>query len=173
MKCLTVRRYSISFKRQVVSDLESGRFESIESARRHYGIGGRMTVQNWVRKYGKNHLLPKVVLVQKPDERDQIRTLKQQLAELQRALGQTQVENVLNAEFLKIACEELDCDVDAFKKKVLGPIPGTDLTTTTALRILRFIKNIEICKETVVVERRTYRLAGRMGRLSDRNRRTL
>ena len=38
---------------------------------------------------------------------------------------------------------------------VLGPIPGTDLTTTTALRILRFIKNIEICKETVVVERRT------------------
>ena len=118
MKCLTVRRYSISFKRQVVSDLESGRFESMESVRRHYGIGGRMTVQNWVRKYGKNHLLPKVVLVQKPDERDQIRTLKQQLAELQRALGQTQVENVLNAEFLKIACEELDCDVDAFKKKV-------------------------------------------------------
>jgi len=51
-------------------------------------------------------------------ERDQIRQLKQQLAEAQRAPGQTQVENVLNAEFLKIACEELDCDVEAFKKKV-------------------------------------------------------
>ncbi len=118
MKHQTIRRYSISFKRQVVADLETGRFESIESVRQHYGIGGKATVQKWLRKYGKNHLLPKVVLVQKPDERDQIRTLKQQLAELQRALGQTQVENVLNAEFLKIACEELDCDVDAFKKKV-------------------------------------------------------
>ena len=118
MKSKTIRRYSISFRRQVIADLESGRFDSIESARRHYGIGGTSTIQKWLRKYGKNHLLPKVVIVQKPDERDQIRELKRQLAELQRALGQTQVENVLNAEFLKLACEELDCDVDAFKKKV-------------------------------------------------------
>lgn len=118
MKCQTVMRYSISFKRQVVADLESGRFESIESARRHYGIGGRETIQTWLRKYGKNHLLPKVVIVQKPNERDQIRQLKQQVAELQQALGQTQVENVLNNEFLKIACDELACDVETFKKKV-------------------------------------------------------
>ena len=75
------------------------------------------TIQGWLRRYGKNHLLPKVVIVQKPNERDMIRELKQQVAQLQRALGQTQVENVLNAEFLKIACEELDCDVEAFKKK--------------------------------------------------------
>lgn len=118
MKHRVVRRYSISFKRQVIADLESGRFCSIESARQHYGIGGMTTVQKWLRKYGKNHLLPKVVIVQKPNERDQIRALKRQLAELQRALGQTQVQNVLNAEFLKIACDELDCDVEVFKKKV-------------------------------------------------------
>jgi len=118
MKRQTIRQYSISFKRQVISDLENGRFDSIESARRHYGIGGMRTIQGWLRKYGKNHLLPKVVIVQKPDEKDQIRKLKQQLAEVQRALGQTQVENVMNAAFLKIACEELACDVDAFKKKV-------------------------------------------------------
>ncbi len=118
MKRRTIRQYSISFKRQVIAELERGRFVSIEAARRHYGIGGMQTIQGWLRKYGKNHLLPKVVKVQKPDEPDQIRQLKQQVAELQRALGQTQVENVLNAEFLKIACGELDCDVDAFKKKV-------------------------------------------------------
>jgi transposase len=125
MQSRTIRRYSISFRRQVIADLESGRFDSIEAVRRHYGIGGRMTVQKWLRKYGKNHLLPKVVIVQKPDEKDQIRKLKQQLAEVQRALGQTQVENVMNAAFLKIACEELACDVDAFKKKV-----GTTQFTT-------------------------------------------
>ena len=118
MKQKTIRKYSISFKRQVIADLEDGRFDSIEAARRHYGIGGTTTVQKWLRKYGKNHLLPKVVIVQKPNEPNQIRQLKRQVAELQRALGQTQVENVLNAEFLKMACEELACEVDAFKKKV-------------------------------------------------------
>lgn len=118
MQSKTIRRYSISFRRQVIADLERGRFDSIESTRRHYGIGGTSTIQKWLRKYGKNHLLPKVVIVQKPNERDQIGELKRQLAELQRALGQTQVENVLNAAFLKIACEELDCEVEAFKKKV-------------------------------------------------------
>ena len=118
MKQRIVRRYSISFKRQVVADLENGRFDSIKSAQRHYGIGGMSTVQGWLRKYGRNHLIPKVVIVQKPDEKNQIRELKQQVAQLQRALGQTQVENVLNAAFLKIACDDLGCDVDAFKKKV-------------------------------------------------------
>lgn len=118
MKCQTIRQYSISFKRQVIGDLESGRFDSVESARRHYGIGGSLTIQKWLRKYGKNHLLPKVVIVQKPDEKNMIRELKRQVAELQHALGQTQAQNVLNAEFLKIACEDLDCDVEAFKKKV-------------------------------------------------------
>ena len=117
MKCRTVKRYSISFQRQVVGDLESGRFDSIEAVRRHYGIGGIGTVQNWLRKYGKNHLLPKVVIVQKPNEKNQIRQMKQKRAKLEQALGQTQVENLMNAAFLKIACKELDCDVDAFKKK--------------------------------------------------------
>lgn len=113
-----VMRYSLCFKRQVVEDLETGRLDSIEAARRHYGIGGSDTIQRWLRKYGKNHLLGKVVIVQKPDEKDQIRELRRQVAELQRVLGQTQTENVLNAEFLKIACEELGCDLEAFKKKV-------------------------------------------------------
>ena len=115
-----IRRYSSCFKRQVVEDLESGRFDSIMAVQRHYGIGGMDTVQRWLREYGKNHLLPKVVIVQKPDEKDQIRELKRQVAALQRALGQTQAENVLNAEFLKVACEELGCEVEAFKKKVAG-----------------------------------------------------
>jgi len=117
MKQKIVRRYSICFKRQVIADLESGRFESVAEARQHYGVPGRATVQRWLKKYGKDHLAPKVIRVQKPDERDQIRQLKQQIAELQRALGRTQARNVLNEEFLKIACEELGCDVETIKKK--------------------------------------------------------
>lgn len=115
-----ILRYSASFKQQVVSDLENGRFSSLEAARRHYGIGGSGTIPRWLRRYGKNHLRGKVVRVEKPDEADQIRQLKRRIAQLQQALGQTQAENVLNAEYLKLACEQLGEDVEGFKKKSDG-----------------------------------------------------
>ena len=112
-----VLRYSMSFKRQVVSELESGRFDSILQASEHYGISGSETVRKWLRKFGRNHLCPKVIRVEKPNEQDQVRQLKKQIKQLKEVLGQTQAENVINQEFLKIACEEMGQDVDAFKKK--------------------------------------------------------
>lgn len=110
-------RYSMSFKQQVVRELESGRFSSISEANEHYGITGTTTVRNWLVKYGRNHLCPKVVRVEKPNEKDQIIQLKRQIKQLKEALGQTQAENVINQEFLKIACEQLGKDVESFKKK--------------------------------------------------------
>ncbi len=43
--------YSMSFKLQVVLEIESGEL-SIRAARRKYGIQGGNTVTSWVRKYG-------------------------------------------------------------------------------------------------------------------------
>ncbi len=111
-------RYSLAFKRQVVAELEAGRFRSIQEARQHYGIGGAMTVRRWLERFGKNHLIPKVVRVEKPNEADQISQLKQEICQLKQALGETQLRNVLNESFLGIACEQLGQDVEAFKKKV-------------------------------------------------------
>ena len=110
-------RYSIGFKLQVVDQLESGRFSSICEAKDHYGISGADTIQRWLRKYGRNELCPKVVRVEKPNEKNQILELKKQIRQLKEALGQTQAEKVIGEEFLKIACEEMGQDVDAFKKK--------------------------------------------------------
>ena len=115
-----VRRYSTCFKRQVVEDLESGRFGSIGEVTKHYGIGGASSVGRWIKQLGKNHLMPKVVRVEKPDEADRIVELKRQVAKLEQALGRTQAENVLNAEFLKLACRKLGVDPEDFKKKVDG-----------------------------------------------------
>jgi hypothetical protein len=61
-------------------------------------------------------LVPKVVRVEKPDEADQIRQLKKQIRQLQEALGKTQLENVMNESFLRIACEQLSIDFEEFKK---------------------------------------------------------
>jgi transposase-like protein len=117
-------RYSMSFKQQVVEELESGRFSSILKAKEHYGIAGAGTVRSWLVKYGRNHLCAKVVRVEKPNEKDKILELKKQIRQLKEALGQTQAENVVNQEFLKIACEQMGKDVESFKKKA-----GTELFT--------------------------------------------
>ncbi len=117
MRQSTVIRYSMSFKQQVIEQLESGQFGSISEARAHYEIKGCDTVQNWLRKYGRNHLCAKVVRVEKFNEKNQIRELKKQIRQLKETLGQTQAEKVIGEEFLKIACEEMGQDVDAFKKK--------------------------------------------------------
>lgn len=47
----TQRDYSISFKHQVVFEVESGQ-ESTHSVQRKYGIQSRSTVVSWLRKYG-------------------------------------------------------------------------------------------------------------------------
>ena len=111
-------RYSMSFKHQVVGELETGRFSSISEAQEHYGITGASTIRNWLVRYGRSHLCAKVVHVEKPNEKDQIKALKKQIKQLKEALGQTQAENVINQEFLKIACEQMGQDLDSFKKKV-------------------------------------------------------
>jgi len=108
----------VAFKQQVVGELERGRFGTILEAARHYGIGGSMTVRSWLKRYGRSNLIPKVVRVEKPDEADQIQQLRRQVRQLEEALGKTQLENVLNESFLRIACDRLGVDVEEFKKKV-------------------------------------------------------
>lgn len=120
MQQYTIRRYSVCFKQQVIRELAEGRFSSVEQARLHYEIGGKATIGQWLKRYGRHDLQAKVVRVEKPHEADRIRELKRQVLELQQALGQTQAQNVLNAEHLKLACEHLGLDVDAFKKKFAG-----------------------------------------------------
>lgn len=125
MRERVIRRYSQAFKRQVVEEVESGRFVSLQAAGVHHGIGGAVTVRDWVRRFGKNHLLAKVVRVETVGEADVIVDLRRQIERLQKALGQTQAENLLNAEYLKLACERLGEEVEGFKKKSDGK-PSTD-----------------------------------------------
>lgn len=118
MKDLNLR-YSEAFKLQVVQELESGKLGGVQEARERYGIGGNETIQRWLRNYGKNHLLGKVVRVEKPGERDQLRVLKRENDELKRALADAHMKSVLYESWFEVACEELGVtDLDAFKKKL-------------------------------------------------------
>lgn len=80
-----VVRYSISFKQQVVAELEQGL--GIEELKRKYGITGGQTIQYWVRKFGKQALLSKVVRVETMEERDRIQALESEIKRLKLALA--------------------------------------------------------------------------------------
>ena len=124
-----VYNYSTAFKLQVIEQLESGRFNSISEAREHYGVHGGSTIGLWLRKYGRNHLCPKIVRVEMPDEKDQIKQLKKQVKQLQQMLGRKDAEKAISEAFLDIACEKLGEDVEEFKKKadsVLSEEPVED-----------------------------------------------
>ena len=113
-----VVRYSEAFKLQVVSELESGKFKSIFEARNRYGIKGCCTVEGWLRKYGKNHLLNKVVRVESPKDRDELQKMKERIRELESALSDAHLDLRLERAWFELACEAggID-DIDSFKKK--------------------------------------------------------
>ena len=65
-----------------------------------------MTVQRWVREYGKSYLLGKVVHVQSPGERSEVRKLKDRVLVLEKALVDAHLDLRLERAYLEIACEE-------------------------------------------------------------------
>ena len=130
-----VIRYSEAFKLQVVGELESGRLASMEEARRRYGIEGKSTVQKWLRKYGRNELLGRVVRVETPDERDRMKGLEQKVRDLQRALADAKVEETLAKAYFEIVCEEFGvADVASLKKNIAAKLSGEGSSSAVARR---------------------------------------
>ena len=114
----TVIRYSEAFKLQVVEEVERGCFRTLQEAHEKYGIGGHATVSRWVKSYGKQHLLPQVVRVESMDEKDRIKALKKRNRELERALADSKVREVINQAYFEMVCEKFGItDLEGFKKK--------------------------------------------------------
>jgi transposase len=106
-----LRIYSEAFKREVVAEYEAG--ESVSSLQKKYGINGSLTIQKWVRKYGKEGLRTEVVYIQKADEANRVRELEKQVKELEQALGKVTLEKLK----LESILEELaGADAEIVKK---------------------------------------------------------
>lgn len=105
-------RYSESFKLHVISEIESGHL-TIYGARRRYGIRGGETIQKWLRSYGKNHLLGKVLRVESPEEKDRIKEQEAKVRELESALAHSQVKLFAYESLVDVAEKHYKAD---FKK---------------------------------------------------------
>jgi len=110
-------RYSEAFKQQVISELEAGKYSGAFAAARAYGIRGRGTINGWLRKYGRGDLMPRRVTITTMVEEDKAKALKQRVRELEKALADTHMKELLGEAYLEIACQRLGLDVEEFKKK--------------------------------------------------------
>jgi len=114
-----VRSYSEAFKRGVVEKVERGEYASLSEASRRNGIRGRETLATWVRKYGRENVLPKRVKVETMSEIDELKALRKEIRELKAALADAHVDWCLESSFLDIACERLGTTAEELKKKTV------------------------------------------------------
>ena len=117
----TVKRYSTAFQLKVVSEIEAGK-RTIHQCRQLYDIGGTMTIQKWLRRHGKQHLLNTVVHIQMKDEADKLKELQQRIAQLERALAASQVEKICMLGMLDALEETYGEEV----KKNIERLPSSD-----------------------------------------------
>ena len=106
-------RYSIPFKQKVISEIESGKY-SLQEASEIYSISGQ-SLYNWLRKFGRSHLIGKIVRVEMKGEADRIKQLEAEKKELESALAKAHLKIITLESTMEVAEEIYKID---FKKNV-------------------------------------------------------
>jgi transposase-like protein len=119
-----VVRYSEAFKLRLVEDVAKGKYKSLEEARRRNGIRGFSTVRKWIRRHGREDILPKRIRVETMDEIDELRAARGRIRELEAALADAHMDYCLESAFLDIACEQLGTSAEELKKKNVATLAG-------------------------------------------------
>jgi transposase-like protein len=114
---MTRVRYSEAFKRQLVGELELGKYSSLHAACRAYSIGGTSTLARWIRQYGRDDLLPKNIRIETLKERDELKEARKRIRELEAAVADAHIDCCLEKAYVHVACERMGVDPDDFKKK--------------------------------------------------------
>ena len=97
-------RYSTAFKQKIVSEIEAGEI-TIAQAQKIYGINGKTTIQAWIKRLGKNHLLCRVVRIEMKDEQDRIKRLQKHIQKLESALANAHIKNAALESLIECAEE--------------------------------------------------------------------
>ena len=126
-----IKRYSESFKRQVVSEYEAG--NSIPSLAKKYGITGSHTISQWVKKYGREGFRHELVRIQTAEEASRVKELEEQVEQLEQALGKMALEKLKLESILEELAETYGVEV----KKNAPPSSGVWSAKTTAKQVTR------------------------------------
>lgn len=110
-----MRRYSIRFKRQVIREIEETGM-TLDWIRKKYDIRGGDTIQRWMRKFGKNHLINQVIRIETMEEKDRIKQMEAEIKKLKLALA----DSLLAQRSLEVLIEEANKEYKTDLKKSFG-----------------------------------------------------
>jgi transposase-like protein len=102
-------RYSISFKQKVVREVEKG--ASFAQTRRRYDIKGAYTIQKWIKQFGKDHLLNKIVRIEMKGEKDRVKELEEEVKRLKIALAEATMAKDLLGTLVEVANRHYKTDL--------------------------------------------------------------
>jgi transposase len=119
-------RYSISFKQKVVREIEEEGL-TVQVAARRYGIKGGETISKWIKKFGRYHLLSKMIRIETMDEKDRIKQLEEENKKLKIALADSMMEK----RCLEVVIEEADKAYEIGLKKKLDELASKDSKENT------------------------------------------
>ena len=109
-------RYSEAFKSQVLTEIESGAL-TIPQAKSKYGIRGTNTITSWARKFGRFGIVPKLIRVETPNERDETQALKEENKRLKLVIAELVMDRKIAESTLEVLCEQQGWDIEQIKKK--------------------------------------------------------
>lgn len=111
----SLRRYSVSFQHRVVKEIEEEGI-SISVIKSRYDIRGGETIQKWIRKFGKTHLLNQIIRIETMEEKDRIKKLEEEIKRLKIALA----NSVLAKDCLEVVIDEANEEYKTDLKKNFG-----------------------------------------------------
>lgn len=130
MSSISIKRYSIAFKKQIVKEYESGL--SIYALKEKYGITGGDTITSWIRSLSREGLRHKLMVIQQPEEQQRLQELEAKITELNELISTLTLDNFMYQRMIEVAEEELGYELKkkesirspkkpkAFKKKRKG-----------------------------------------------------
>jgi transposase-like protein len=118
-----VIRYSEAFKLRLVEDIGSGKYKSLDEARRRNGIRGGSTLKGWIKRYGRENMLPKRVKAETVNGTDELKAARRRIREPETALSDAHMDCCPGRAFSDIACESLGVSREELKKRTLRGLP--------------------------------------------------
>jgi transposase-like protein len=103
------RVYSIEFKKQIVSEFESGKY-SVPQLERLHGIGNA-TIYSWIYKFSTFNEKGSRIVEMKQSSSKKVKDLEKRIKELEAAVGRKQIKIDFLETMMEVAKDELDIDI--------------------------------------------------------------
>lgn len=111
------KRYSEAFRIQVVREYEAG--ASMSFLQTKYGIRGKTTISKWIKKYSIQGIRHQFMVIQTPEEQDQMKVLQERNKQLEKLVAQLSLDKLMLESTLEVVQREYGIDVKKNEQKSL------------------------------------------------------